>query len=189
MDTHASLSDEELSKLVKKNDERAFVLLMERYQAKLIRYGRRFLSNHDDIEDLVQNVFIKTYQNIQSFDSSRKFSPWIYRIAHNVFVNALRDKAKNPIISLDLDALISHPMDEEKVETEKKEEMRKIVEAGLSKLSPAYREIVTLYYFEELDYQGIADVLRIPVGTVGVRLRRARNALMKYFDAEKGITM
>ena len=65
---------------------------MDRYQAKLLRYGRRFLAQDDHIVDVVQDVFIKTYENIQSFDATRKFSPWIYRIAHNAFVNEIRQK-------------------------------------------------------------------------------------------------
>lgn len=187
MDNYESLSDEELSELVKKNDERAFALIIDRYQAKLIRYGRKFLSDGSDIEDMVQNVFVKTYRNIRSFDSARKFSPWIYRIAHNVFVNAIRDRSRDPIVSLDLDALTSHPIDESKIEAEAKETVKVEVGAGLGKLPSAYREIMTLYYFEELDYQAIADILHIPVGTVGVRLRRARGMLKKYFDGKEGI--
>ncbi len=171
---YKSFSDEALSELVKKKDEGAFAALMDRYEAKLLRYGKRFLSETAEIEDMVQNVFVKTYQNIQSFDGSKKFSPWIYRIAHNVFVNALRDRKRDPIVSLDLDALISHPIDESAVEAEKNEEIRKGLDRGLEKLPSAYREIMTLYYFEELDYQAIADILRVPAGTVGVRLRRAR---------------
>ncbi len=181
-----SLSDEELSELVKKNDEQAFALLIDRYESRLLRYGRKFLSDRGDIEDMVQNVFVKAYQNIKSFDSARKFSPWIYRIAHNVFVNALRDKSKNPTVSLDLDLLVSHPVDETYIEAEKNEETRTYIDRGLRQLPPAYREVLTLFYFEELDYQAIADVLHIPVGTVGVRLRRAREVLRKYFDANRG---
>ncbi len=90
MDTANSLlSDEQLAVLVQNGDKEKFGVLMERYQGKLFRYGKKFLSNEDNIEDVVQDVFIKTYQNIQSFDSTQRFSPWIYRIAHNTYVNAL----------------------------------------------------------------------------------------------------
>jgi len=186
VDTYLSSSDEQLSELVKQNDERAFAVLIDRYEAKLLRYGRKFLSDRDDIEDMVQTVFIKTYQNIRDFDSTRRFSPWIYRIAHNVFVNALRDKARSPIVSLDLDLLVHHPIDEESMKAETREEIKNEIGAGLQKLPSAYREIVTFYYFEELEYQAISDILRIPVGTVGVRLRRARHMLRKYLDKEMG---
>ena len=64
------------------------------------------------------------------------------------------------------------------------EEMRVLVTKGLEKLSPLYREIVTLHYFEDLGYQEIADILHVPIGTVGIRLRRAREQLKKHIRYE-----
>ncbi len=90
----AEISDEELARAVQKGDKERFGVLMERYEKKLFRYGRRFLSQKENVEDAVQEVFIKTYQAIQSFDPEQRFSPWIYRIAHNMFVNALKNRLK-----------------------------------------------------------------------------------------------
>jgi RNA polymerase sigma-70 factor (ECF subfamily) len=176
-------NDEELASLVQQGDEKAFAVLLGRYQNKLLRYGRKFLSSREDIEDIVQDVFIRTYQNIKSFDATRKFSPWIYRIAHNTFVNALRDKERDPIILLDLDALMAHPSHEDPREAHDRERLRIAIEKGLELLTPAYKEILILYYLEDLSYQEIADVLHLPVGTVGVRLRRAREMLKKYLSS------
>lgn len=182
---HQDKKDEELAALVQQGDEHAFAVLLGRYQDKLLRYGRKFLSRREDIEDMVQEVFIKTYQNIKSFDTSRTFSPWIYRIAHNVFVNALRRKERDPIILFDLDALMMHSGVEDPHEARDREEVRVLIEQGLELLSPAYREILILYYLEDLSYQEIADVLHLPVGTVGVRLRRGRAMLKKHIEEKQ----
>ena len=175
-----TVSDEVLAGLIAGGDERSFAMLMDRYQAKLMRYGRKFLPNVDEIEDVVQDVFIKTYQNIKGFDPARSFAPWIYRIAHNVFVNALRDRARDPLLFVDYDALMLHPDPHDGESAREREEVRTLVEQGIEKLSPTYREVIILYYLEELGYQEIADVLHVPVGTVGVRLQRARGALRKH---------
>jgi RNA polymerase sigma-70 factor (ECF subfamily) len=84
-----ALTDEQIAVRVQSGEQELFGALMERYEPKLSRYGRKFLASPDNIDDIVQDVFISAYQNIQSFDLTRRFSPWIYRIAHNAYVNAL----------------------------------------------------------------------------------------------------
>lgn len=175
--------DEQLAVQVKRGDEAAFAELMARYEPKLMRYGTRFLGSlgTDAISQAVQDVFIATYQNIEGFDAAQRFSPWIYRIAHNAFVDVLRHRARQPLYGFDLDTLLGHAVHEDGLAREKEnEEMRVVLEHGLARLKPAEREVLTLYYFEDLSYKEIADVLRVPVGTVGVRLARARKALRKH---------
>ena len=187
MDTpYETQTDEELALAIQSGDEEPFGVLMDRYGKKLMRYGRKFLSNPDNIEDLVQDIFIKVYQNIQSFDAERKFSPWIYRIAHNSFINHMRKNANEPLLVFNFDALIDHPVYKDPlVEQKENEELRVLVERGIEQLPPLYREVVTLHYFEDLGYQEIAEVLHIPIGTVGVRLRRAREILSKHIEYEQ----
>ena len=187
MDTpYETQTDEELALAIQSGDEEPFGVLMDRYGKKLMRYGRKFLSNPDNIEDLVQDIFIKVYQNIQSFDAERKFSPWIYRIAHNSFINHIRKNANEPLLVFNFDALIDHPVYKDPlVEQKENEELRVLVERGIEQLPPLYREVVTLHYFEDLGYQEIAEVLHIPIGTVGVRLRRAREILSKHIEYEQ----
>lgn len=185
-DMEVRISDEELARKVQAGDSEAFGILVERYEAKLMRYGSKFLSSSDDITDLVQDAFIRAYQNMQSFDASLRFSPWMYRIAHNEFVSALRKRSRTPIITLDFDALVAHPAYDDPAPREREQkEMRAYIERGLEKISPKYREVLVLYYLEELAYKEIADVLQIPVSTVGIRLKRAKEELAKiYKDSE-----
>lgn len=174
-------SDEDLALLIQGKNERALGVLMSRYQPRLLRYGRKFLAEKAHIEDAVQEVFIKVYQNIRDFDVTRPFRPWIYRIAHNMFVNTIRQNSRLPFVTMDLDLLPSYASYErDPAGEEERAQMKELIDRGLETLAPNYREVIILYYLEQLGYQEIADVLRVPVGTVGVRLHRAREALKTY---------
>lgn len=182
-----SLTDEQVAALVQKGDQEAFGTLVERYETKLTRYGKKFLSRHEDIQDIVQDVFLSAYQNLQSFDATKRFSPWIYRIAHNAFVNALRRQSYRPVILPDFDILLSYHVTEDLGHSEReRQEMQQMIEKSLEGLAPKYREVLVLYYIEDLSYKEIAEVLRIPHGTVGVRIKRAREALkVEYLKVEE----
>lgn len=176
-------SDEEIAEAAQAGDAGAFGILIDRYGKKISRYGRKFISNNDDIEDLVQEVFIKTYVNIQSFDIKRRFSPWLYRIAHNEFVNALKKKKRALLPLFESEANQPRLVAKEKADKQTNEnEIKKILNRCLSKLGPKYREPLILYYFEEMDYREIADILRLPISTIGVRLSRARGKLKEFYE-------
>lgn len=172
------MTDEELAKAVQAGNPDMFGPLVERYEAKLLRYGRKFLSSPEDIQDIVQDVFVSAYQNMQSFDAAQRFGPWVYRIAHNAFVNALKKKSRNPLVYVDFDAFLAHPAYDDPAPKERElGELKEMLERSLGNLDYKYREVLVLYYFEELSYKDIAEILRVPQGTVGVRLRRAKEAL------------
>ena len=175
-------TDESLAQRVQNGEQEAFGTLVERYEKKLLRYGRKFLPRQEDIEDIVQDVFVSSYQNIKSFDTSRRFSPWIYQIAHNAFVNALRKHSRNPLTMVDFDTFMAYHVAETPKDMDREHaEMRALIEKGLEHLSPKSREILVLFYLEEFPYQEIADILQVPMGTVGVRLKRAREQLREVY--------
>jgi RNA polymerase sigma-70 factor, ECF subfamily len=179
MDQIDNKTDEELVRLVLKNKIEAFDILARRYEKKLLRYGRKFLYNYENIEDVVQGVFIKAYINIKSFDLSKKFSPWIYRIAHNEFINIIKKKKKEPLLFFEADLIFSFAGKDNFLKDIEIKEEKEEIEKYLSKLKIKYREPIVLYYFEEKDYQEISDILKIPVSTVGTRLKRGRNEIKK----------
>jgi RNA polymerase sigma-70 factor (ECF subfamily) len=175
-------TDEQIASRVQGGDVDAFGVLMERYEAKLERYARKFLFGRDDVDDLVQEVFIKAFTNIRGFNTALRFSPWIYRIAHNQFLNALRSREHSAVPFFDPDTIFPHPIAPETADSAaSNRELRETLDRCLDRLDVKYREPLVLYYFEELDYQEIADILRIPVSTVGVRLARGRAALKKLY--------
>jgi RNA polymerase sigma-70 factor (ECF subfamily) len=186
MKTTTDDTDEIIAGRVQSGDSDSFGVLIERYEAKLKRYARKFLSYQEDIEDLVQDVFIKAYTNIQSYDSKQRFSPWIYRIAHNTFVNELKRKDRGSFIFFDADTVLPQMAAKETtdgvvLDAELKEELDSL----LSDVSPKYREALVLHYLEELSYQEISEILHIPVTTVGVRMSRGRTKLRACFDAKQ----
>ncbi len=187
MDPLSEKTDEEVAVLVQSGDIESFGVLVERYEGKLMRYAGRFLFDNDDAKDMVQNAFIKAYVNIQGFDAARRFSPWIYRIAHNEFVNALKhNKGRETVSLFDFDVLFPHLAAKEDTEGEaKRRELKEILDRSLRKLHQKYREPLVLFYFDEMGYSEIADILQIPVSTVGVRIRRGKEALKKIVEPFK----
>ncbi|MEA3344459.1 MAG: RNA polymerase sigma factor [Patescibacteria group bacterium] len=177
------LSDEDIARMVQSGKVNFFDILVKRYEAKMMRYGRKFLFNHNDVEDLIQGVFIKAYRNIQSFDASKKFSAWIYRIAHNEFINLIKKKGKEPVSFFNIDILLPHHASKESADKDiEKKELSKILDKCLDKIDQKYREPIILYYFEDLSYKEIADVLHIPIATVGIRLKRGREIMKPIYQ-------
>ncbi len=180
-------NDEAVAAAVQHGELDAFRVIVERYEPKLVRYARRFLFDADDAKDLVQDVFVKAYVNIRSFDAERRFSPWLYRIAHNEFVNALKKRTKErgtmSVSLFDFDVLFPHLSAKETADSPARQgELKAMLERSLDAIPAKYKEPLVLYYFEELDYREIADVLRIPISTVGVRLQRGKAMLKKIVD-------
>lgn len=184
-----SKTDEEICQLVQKGNIEIFGVLVERYEEKLKRYAFKFLNQKEDVEDVVQNVFLKTFENIQGFDTKRKFQSWIYRIAHNELVNFLKKKKKLTLSLIELDTFLPSSLKDDTLReevdfdlTEKKE----LLEKFLEELEPKYKEPLYFYYFENLSYAEISEILRIPISTVGVRIQRAKEKIKKKVKEKYG---
>jgi RNA polymerase sigma-70 factor (ECF subfamily) len=146
--------------------------------------SNRGIYKYHESEDLVQEVFLKAYVNIKGFDSSRKFSSWLYRIAHNEFINAIKKKGREPLAFFDSDTLFPNPAIKENVGSEIDfVQIRDLLNRCLDRIDAKYREPLILFYFEDQDYQGISEIMRIPVSTVGVRLSRGKSMLKKIYES------
>jgi RNA polymerase sigma-70 factor (ECF subfamily) len=134
--------------------------------------------------------FLKVYTNILSFDAKQRFSPWIYRIAHNECVNKLSWKSLRNFISLDIDVdeilpdfvteKLHAPQNVEK-EFElnfHKESLGKYI----GELDTKYKDPVILYFLEDMSYEEISDILKIPVSTVGIRIKRGKEKLKTILE-------
>lgn len=179
-------SDESIAAEVQQGDIHIFGVLVERFEPKLLRYARRFLFDYDDAADLVQEVFIKAYTNIQGFDTTRSFSAWIYRIAHNEFINAIKKKGREPLSFFDPDTLFPHPVSTDSpTKNVNDAEVKEMLDEFLNTLDAKYREPLVLYYYEDMDYNEIAEVMHIPSSTVGVRLKRGKALLQKVYEQSR----
>jgi len=157
--------------------------LIQRYEKKLFIYIQRILYvNKEDTEDILQEVFIKAYRNLNSYNPQYQFSNWIYRITHNEAISFLRSNKKRQLeISNDMENsifdTIASDIDIEK-EAIKDWDSRRVHEI-LAKLDSKYREVLVLKYIEEKDYNEISDILQVPSGTVGSLINRAKDKFKK----------
>lgn len=178
------LSDQELVRLTLV-DQNYFTQIIIRYKFKLLNYLRRITGlSYEDAEDVLQDVFLKAYLNLNSFDSSFKFSSWIYALAHNQAISNHRKlKARAEGYKLDLKAEVIERIASDFNlinEIDKKISKQKINET-LEKIELKYREVLVLKFLEEKSYEEISDILKKPVGTVGSLINQAKKEFKKNF--------
>lgn len=175
------LTDEQLVAQVRERDKELYGEVIRRYQGKLTHYLRKFIRHPDELEDVLQAVFIKAYMNLYGFDVAKKFSSWIYRIAHNEAINHIKKNAR-PQVALDD---VEYQLIDVKVDLPGQVDgriMKQKVEEALTMMKKKYREPVILYFFEQKSYEEISDILRIPVSSVGTLLLRGKKLMKAYLE-------
>jgi RNA polymerase sigma-70 factor (ECF subfamily) len=183
-------SDEDLVALVLRNKQ-CYVCLMRRYENKISRYVMRISgASQETVEDIVQNVFLKAFINLNEFDSSLKFSSWLYRIAHNETINDWRRNKKSKANKISWDeneALKNVIKDTLDVEDDVYQRLinKELLEV-INSLDEKYKNVIVLNYLEGKSYQEIADILKKPIGTIGTLISRAKKTLAKKLE-ERGI--
>ena len=178
----AEKTDNELVQLTLENQE-IFKYLIERYKGQLIAYIKRISGlNYEDAEDVLQEVFVKIYYNLNGFNQKLKFSSWAYRIAHNETMSDLRKRKVRPLNYVEMEDLvkIADKLDIS-AEVEHKD-LQNEINSILSKLDKKYREVLVLKFLEEKDYNEISDILKKPVGTVGTLINRAKKQFKKTYE-------
>jgi RNA polymerase sigma-70 factor (ECF subfamily) len=157
--------------------------IIDRYRPKLQRYiDRRTNASSHDKEDILQDVFIKMYRNINDYDSSLIFSSWIYRITHNYIIDWHRKNKRHIGISLDDDdTKLIHMLEDEEGKADPQALQDKedidLIKKAIQKLPPDYQEIIALKFFEDKSYEEISDILKISVSSVGVKINRAKKMI------------
>ena len=177
----SEMTDKELI-LQAKSDPDAFQWIVERYWDRLFSYVRRLsYFSQEDIEDVLQDVFIKVYRYLNDYDDTYAFSTWIYQIARNTVIDVLRKKSVRPqAIHLDTEEMMTvlrSSLNTEK-ELHAKESLQDIKKA-IDALPFKYREILTLRFLEEKDYTEIMDIMQIPKGTVASLINRGKKILVE----------
>lgn len=184
-----NISDEKLVQVSLANKEK-FAELVERYEVKFLRYIRRLTGlSLNQSEDVLQEIFIKIYKNLNNFDSKLKFSSWAYRIAHNEAINhAKKIKQTLPLETDDEETanLIEILESSTNIKAEAiQKEIALNVRETLYKLPKKYRDVLILHYLEELDYTEISDILKKPMGTVATLLRRAKDKFKSLYNEQR----
>jgi len=174
-------SDEELVRMTL-GQKNHFGDLVDRYEAKLRRYITRLgVRNSEDQEDVLQEIFLKTYRNLNGFDTSLQFSSWIYRIAHNEAISWYRKRNVRPEGHLiaDSEEILGFLQAKDEIEDVKFDQTinATVVNKALFDIDDKYREVIVLRFFEHKEYEEISDILKIPVGSVGTLIHRGKKQL------------
>ncbi len=187
LDSENQVTDEQLVLRAQAGDRDSFGELARRYEARLLRYVSKLIGGGDlEPADVVQETLIKAYLNLQGFDPERRFSPWIYRIAHNEMVSAVRRRTRDALDFYDFDNFLPQIRSKHNLESDAdKQFLREQMGECLDKLSGAYREPLVLYAFEDMSYAEIGDVLHLSPAAVGVRINRAKSKLRQLCSTFK----
>lgn len=134
------------------------------------------------MEDILQDIFIKIYLNINEYDNSLIFSSWIYRITHNYMIDWLRKNKKHINISIDdEESRLIHILEDEGQRLDKHDSIDKenleLLKKALNSISEDHQEVLMLKFFEDKTYEEISDILKISVSSVGVKINRAKKIL------------
>jgi RNA polymerase sigma factor (sigma-70 family) len=185
--TASGQEDYELVLKARSGDQEAYRRLVQKYERAIFFHINKMVHNTGIIDDLVQETFLKAFNNIQSYDTTFAFSTWLYRIATNHSIDYLR-KRKLETLSIDQpiktkDGELGIDLPDESAETDSeilRKERSQIIFDAINNLPERYEVIIKLRHMEEKSYEEIAQILDLPLGTVKAHIFRARELLYKY---------
>ncbi len=177
------LDDRTLVARILGGDRDRFAELVSRYEKRVINYVYRITHRYEDAHDLTQEIFVKVFLALDRYDPKYQFSTWVFRIAQNSAIDALRKKsvAEVPLVRPgDEDTGKEREFADDGVSPYralKNKQLTAAIDKAVERLPPDYRELIQLRHFAELSYEEIASMKKLPLGTVKNKLFRARNLL------------
>ena len=191
--SESSLEDDKLVKKAIGGDEAAYKRLVDKYERALFFHILKMVKDREQVEDLVQETFVKAFDNLNTYNTNYAFSTWLYRIATNHTIDYLRKK-KLKTLSIDdpvktKDGEMEMQLPDDSAGTDRdiiQKQRQKIVQQAIQDLPEKYRKVIELRHMEEKSYQEISDVLDKPLGTVKAHIFRARELLYKALKDKKG---
>jgi RNA polymerase sigma-70 factor (ECF subfamily) len=177
-------ADSRLTGLALAGAQDAYRELLRRYERPVFNLVLQIVGGRADAEDLTQEVFVKAFRALRQFDPARRFSSWLFKIAHNHALDHLR-KSRAPAVSIDTDEHAETLVADGPSPADLTERARlaDALRGAIGRLRVEYREAVVLRYQEDLSHEDIADVMGVPVGTVKTYLHRARKDLALVMGA------
>lgn len=169
--------DHRLVELALQGDDTAFEYLFNRYRDAIHRLFVQRLGGANDADDLLQETFIKVYINLHRYNPAYTFGQWVYTIARNTFVDFIRRRQDD--LSIDerfASPASNNPTPEERVINL---QQRTQIECYLERLTPRYRQLIVMRFFDEYSYEEIAEKLTLPLGTVKTQIHRARERMCR----------
>lgn len=186
-----AMTDPELAASALAGSEGAFRELVRRFERPIYSLIVRMVQDPSLAEDLAQEVFVKAYRRLDSYDPERKLSSWLFKIAHNTTIDHLRRGALETVpLEAEKDderAGWASVLPDESVESPaagaERKDLGRALEKAIATLRPEYREAVLMFYSEGASYQEICEVTGLPMGTVKTNLHRARKQLAQEMTA------
>jgi RNA polymerase sigma-70 factor (ECF subfamily) len=172
-----------LAQSARAGSEEAFRELVRRFERPVYTLVLRMVHDPGTAEELAQDVFVKAYRRLDTYDPERRFGSWLFKIAHNTTIDHLRKSAPD-LVSLEagseegggLAAVLANPGESPEAAAERSDLARDL-ERAISALRPEYREAVVLRHQEGLSYEEISEAMGLPLGTIKTHLHRARKEL------------
>jgi RNA polymerase sigma-70 factor (ECF subfamily) len=186
-------TDAELVTSTLRGSQEAFRELVGRYERPVYSLVVRMVQDPGLAEDLAQEVFFKAYRRLDTYDPVRKFSSWLFKIAHNTTIDQLRRHSPETVpLEEDrkdddrggLATVLADTSSEDPSVTAERRDMARSLERAIARLRPEYRELVVLFYVEGASYQDLCEATGLPLGTVKTNLHRARKELAQAMTAE-----
>ena len=181
-------SDEVLVNLILGNQD-YFAELIKRYQVRLFNYIIRISGlRTEDAEDVLQDIFLKIYLNLNDFDKNQKFSSWAYAIAHNQIISQFRKRQARPeghAVNLEDNAAKNLMIDFDLLKDLDLRRSKELINKVLDNLDRKYREIIILKFLTEQSYQEISDIIKKPLGTVASLMNKAQEEFRKEVIRQK----
>jgi RNA polymerase sigma-70 factor (ECF subfamily) len=182
-------ADEALVRAALAGDMSGFEQLVGRYKKQIVNFIYRMIGDYDTALDMSQDVFIRVYQALDRYDPRYQFTTWIYRIASNCAIDRLR-RHTPPTVSLDatppsaegVRRLQIASTDQNPAESYESRDTMRRLDAAIRRLPPGYRRLIVLRHVNQLRYEQIAAVTRLPLGTVKNRIFRARTILRRDIE-------
>ncbi len=181
--SYDTISDEELILLFQKEDNDAFGQIVKRYKDRLVNFLFRYTGNRDDAEDIAQDAFLRLYRLKHTYKEVGKFSSWFYTIALNQAKSHMRYKNRHKAFSINQ----GYGEDEKEIELPSdtrlpdedimSEDENYYIQKAINALDEKHKEIIILRDIQDMEYEEIAGILNVPVGTVKSRINRARESL------------
>ena len=180
-----TLSDNDLAVAARKGSGDACTALVRRFERPVYNLVARLVQDQGLAEDLTQDAFLKMFRGLNQYDASLRFSSWLFRIAHNTAIDHLRQRRlllATPRVDEDgdeIDPLASLPdlRGDSPEQAVSRRQLAAVLDRAIDALRPEYRAVVVLRHHEDLDYEEIAEVMDLPLGTVKTYLHRARKEL------------
>lgn len=171
-------------------DESAYAELLNRYRESVYYMIFKMSGNKDDAEDLVMEAFTRAFNKLHQYEPKYAFSTWLFRIATNVTIDFLRKKKNENTIYLsnkpegsdvELEGMIKSNSPDPEDMSIKKQKIQ-IIRQVVDKLKPKYRELIILFYYEEMSHEEISKKLNLPIGTIKAQLFRARELMLQLLQ-------